>query len=222
MASPDVSAPAVPPEAATAALRRIPGLDVDAGLGRMLGHTEKYLDLLGRFAARQAGAAHAIRTALDAADAAHAQLAAHTLKGVAANLGASALAACCAALEAAQRSGCERAALEPALAALEAEHGQLIAGLAAALHEPAPAPGPATVPLDPCERRAAHEAGRQLLRLLQEDDAAAGSWLAAQSALLAPWLGARYRTVRAAVEEFDYATAEAELAAWLESPAMPP
>ncbi|WP_130471864.1 MHYT domain-containing protein [Candidatus Magnetaquicoccus inordinatus] len=66
----------------------IDGLDSQAGLQRMNGNRAAYLSLLAKFRANQAGAAVAIREALQRGQRQEADRMLHTLKGVAASVGA--------------------------------------------------------------------------------------------------------------------------------------
>ena len=85
--------PPCPAPTADDALRHIPGLDVNAGLRRVLDKRPAYEGLLRKFVAGQAHAVQATRTALAAGQHDEAQRAMHTLKGTAGNIGATALAA---------------------------------------------------------------------------------------------------------------------------------
>ena len=85
--------PPCPAPTADDALRHIPGLDVTAGLRRVLDKRPAYEGLLRKFVAGQAHAVQATRTALAAGQHDEAQRAMHTLKGTAGNIGATALAA---------------------------------------------------------------------------------------------------------------------------------
>ena len=69
-------------------LETVPGLDHQAGLSRVNGKRSFYLTLLNKFATSQSGAADHIRDALGQGDWVTAERVAHTLKGVAATLGA--------------------------------------------------------------------------------------------------------------------------------------
>jgi HPt (histidine-containing phosphotransfer) domain-containing protein len=69
------------------ALPPIAGVNIADGLNRVAGNRRLYRDLLSQFAARQAGAATEIAAALDANDHQTAERTAHTVKGVAGNLG---------------------------------------------------------------------------------------------------------------------------------------
>ena len=75
--------PPCPAPTADDALRHIPGLDVNAGLRRVLDKRPAYEGLLRKFVAGQAHAVQATRTALAAGQHDEAQRAMHTLKGTA-------------------------------------------------------------------------------------------------------------------------------------------
>ncbi len=79
-------------EAPVSSLTDIPGLNVQAGLARLGGRQQSYLALLSRFRANQGGAVDAIRIAIRNGDGETAHRLAHTLKGVAATIGAETLA----------------------------------------------------------------------------------------------------------------------------------
>jgi two-component system sensor histidine kinase/response regulator len=66
----------------------IPGINVADGLARVAGHSKLYGDLLRRFIATQGGAALSIEEALGSGDTELAHRLAHTLRGVAGNIGA--------------------------------------------------------------------------------------------------------------------------------------
>ena len=80
-------------------LPTIAGIDVAGGLKRVAGNQRLYLSLLKSFAEQQAGAAQAIRDALATRNVDIAKREAHTVKGVAANLGITALQAVASNLE---------------------------------------------------------------------------------------------------------------------------
>ena len=81
------------PDAGTLAfLSTLPGIDVVRGLAALRGNAEKYLRLLVRFAEAHAADMVMAKECLEAGDVRAALRAAHTLKGVAANLGALSLA----------------------------------------------------------------------------------------------------------------------------------
>jgi len=65
----------------------IEGVDVAGGLERVAGNKRLYVDLLGQFVARQGGAGAQIAAALENGDRRLAERLAHSVKGVAGNLG---------------------------------------------------------------------------------------------------------------------------------------
>ena len=84
---------------------KIAGIDTNLGLKRIGGKRERYESLLRKFAERQAGAAEAIRGALSVGDKSTAEREAHSLKGAAGTLGATALAEHAAKVETAIKTG---------------------------------------------------------------------------------------------------------------------
>ena len=146
--------PAAPPaEGARTALAAglavpayIPGVDLKTTLPRFGGNFASFAALFKRFESSQGGAVADIRALLDAGDRAGAGQAAHRLRGVAANLGATDVAGQALELEQALRSE-DEAALALRLARLEAA---LSIVLEAARDLPAPeaTPAPAPAPED--------------------------------------------------------------------------
>ena len=84
---------------------KIAGIDTSLGLKQVGGKRERYESLLRKFAIRQAEAVTAIRTALAVGDAATAAREAHSLKGVAATLGALSLSEAASNAETALKAG---------------------------------------------------------------------------------------------------------------------
>jgi two-component system, sensor histidine kinase and response regulator len=84
---------------------KVAGIDTNLGLKSTGGKRERYESLLHKFAARQAGAAEAIRAALAVGDASTAEREAHSLKGAASALGVTALAEHAAKVEVAIKTG---------------------------------------------------------------------------------------------------------------------
>ncbi|QIK38132.1 response regulator [Caldichromatium japonicum] len=90
-----------------ARLRSVPGLDCAQGLSAVAGQAGRYLELLQRFAQTHLQDLQRIRTALETGDHEGIKALVHTLKGVAANLGATAVAEAAAAVNALLRSAPE-------------------------------------------------------------------------------------------------------------------
>jgi two-component system, sensor histidine kinase and response regulator len=84
---------------------KIVGIDTNLGLKRIGGKRERYESLLRKFAGQQAGVAEAIRDALSVGDTSTAEREAHSLKGAASTLGATALAEHAAKVEIAINTG---------------------------------------------------------------------------------------------------------------------
>jgi CheY-like chemotaxis protein len=86
-------------------LPEIAGINLADGLKRVAGNRRLYRDLLGQFAAKQGNAAAQISTALESGDHALAELLAHTVKGVAGNIGITEVQSVAQKLEKALRDG---------------------------------------------------------------------------------------------------------------------
>jgi len=92
-------------EADGVALPEIAGIKVADGLNRVAGNRRLYRDLLGQFASKQGDAAGQVTTALEGGDVKLAERIAHTVKGVAGNLGITEVQAVTQRLEKALRDG---------------------------------------------------------------------------------------------------------------------
>jgi two-component system, sensor histidine kinase and response regulator len=162
----------------------IGGLDTKDGLARLGGNRKLYGKLLRQFAEQQGPAVGQISAALAAGDAALAERIAHTLKGVAGNLGAKAVQAAAGALEKLIRAKAAQAEVEAANQQVAATLDPLVAQLKAALGASAPdssTPTERPAPVDPTQSR---EAARRLVILLSECDPAAADFVEANRAAL--------------------------------------
>jgi len=103
------------------------GIDVADGLARMGGNSDGYRRILRQFAGSQARAPDQVRAALESGDRSLAERVAHTLKGVAGNIGAGEVRVAAAKLEGAIRAGDEDATalIEPTAAALAVVLGSI-------------------------------------------------------------------------------------------------
>ena len=108
----------------------LPGIDLHAGLATCMGKTDLYLRLLGKFNASQQGFDGQFRSARTQADPAAPARLAHTLRGTAGNIGATALAQAAGALEQACLQATSEPDLAERLAAVEQHLTPLLAGLA--------------------------------------------------------------------------------------------
>ena len=162
-------APARAPGAASVDLPPVDGLDAADGLRRLGGNNKLYVKLLCQFAREQEGAVGQIRAALAAGDAECATRLAHTLKGVAGNLGAGPVQAAAAAVEKRLRDGDAAKTIDTALEQLAEILDPFLARLRGALSKDASADA-AVAAIIPAETRAI---AAQLTKLFAEFDASA-------------------------------------------------
>jgi signal transduction histidine kinase/DNA-binding response OmpR family regulator/HPt (histidine-containing phosphotransfer) domain-containing protein len=202
-------------------LGRIEGLDTQAGLGRLLGRPALYLEVLQRFAIDQAGTPAALDRALAQGDAATAVRLTHTLKGLAATIGANALAGQAEALERVAgeppaqwqpRLQVLREGLEALLTELQSRLAPEAAG-AGGVPEAALSQGTTealTASLDASSEQIAALLDR-LEALLAGDDPAAVDCLRDGAPLLTQGLGPALASIAAQVRAFDFPPALAGL-----------
>ena len=180
----------------------IEGLDTQLGLRRVMGKPALYLGMLRKFVAGQSEGLLPIARALDAGDLATAERLAHTLKGIAGNIGATALQAEMASVETALR---ERQAVAAARVLME-KPAALLAELLAQLRAKLPAQeqdaGQANV-----DFTVLPALYLKLHALLADDDSEAADVLAANTPLLRSAMGDAYRALEAAIGDFDFETA---------------
>jgi two-component system sensor histidine kinase/response regulator len=190
----------------------IAGLDTQLGLRRVMGKQSLYLSMLHKFAAAQADVPRQIRTALAEDENTLAIRLAHTLRGLAGNIGASTLqeAATRVELHLAARAASDLApddeATEPLLAKLALELDAIVVPLKAALAA-ADAVAATTV--------AAVDSGPLLQRLralLADSDPDAADYFSEHKQALRVPLGPAHRQVEEAVASYDFEGALAALA----------
>jgi HPt (histidine-containing phosphotransfer) domain-containing protein len=189
---------------------------VKDGLARVAGNRKLYLKILRQFVDQQGDAVRQIAAALAAGDAALAERLAHTLKGVAGNIGAGAVQAAAAPLERLLRDRAPAAeiaaATAPVASALDALLTQLRAALGAA---DAASPPPAAPPADPAKSRAA---AAELARLLSDLDPGAEDFVEANEAVLRALLpGASWPEFVRLVRGYDFSGAQEKLESALRS-----
>ncbi|QJT12558.1 response regulator [Aeromonas sp. 2692-1] len=181
------------------------GLNAETALQRLMHNWEWYRDLLQRFARQGSQPMETLLAALQANDREEAHRQAHTLKGIAATLGAGSLQEVSARLESALARGDDAASLLP-LAELGLQQQQeLAAGLLTLLPAPA-APGlPEATPAELAPLL------HQLTGLLLEDDAEAFILFQRNQARLTPLLGEAAPAMHDAMTRFRFADALAHL-----------
>ncbi|MBS1227628.1 MAG: putative hybrid sensor and regulator [Proteobacteria bacterium] len=191
-------------------LAPIAGVDLALGLKRALGKPALYRAQLRKFVAGQAGAPEQIAAALATDDWKGAERLAHTLKGTAATIGASAVAEFAARLEAAIGSRAPRAVLDARLGDLAKPLSALIDALRGAL--PAEPGAAAAVAVDPAQLKAFAD---QLAARLADNDSEACDLFDQHAALFRAAFGERYRPIEEGMRKFDFEQALAALQAAL-------
>ncbi len=149
----------------------IPGIDTKSALRRTGGNRKRYEALLRKFAEPSGGGVAEIRTALAAGDMATAARAAHSLKGAAANLGASGVAEVAAKAEAAVTAG---NGAEEILKALETALETAVAAIRSALPNEQTVVVAGEAPADPATVK---EPLTRLKKLLKNDDGEASDFI---------------------------------------------
>jgi two-component system, sensor histidine kinase and response regulator len=192
-------------------LPSVEGLDTNDGLTRVAGNRKLYLKLLRQFIEQQGPAVGQITAALAQGDAALAERLAHTLKGVAGNIGAKSIQTAAGVVEKLIRDRAAAAEAEPALHQVAAALDPLLARLRNSLPSPEPtAPLPtSTTPANPAQTRAAVA---QLTKLLSEFDPGAADFIEAHQAALRPLFpGGTWPQFEKLVQGYAFADAQAQL-----------
>nr|WP_288852090.1 response regulator [uncultured Acidovorax sp.] len=192
------------------ALRRIPGLDVTAGLRRVLDKRPAYEGLLRKFVAGQAQAVQATRAALAAGLHDEAQRAMHTLKGTAGTIGATALAALAQRAEEAIAQKASPELAEPLLEPVEAACQALVMALQQALPAEEVAGADAAPGLQ-IDASAARALVAQLDALLSDDDSDAIEIFRQSTPTLQALLGPAYGQMKRSLDSYDFVEALAIL-----------
>jgi two-component system sensor histidine kinase/response regulator len=196
--------PAAPAAGAAGAIPAVEGLDTAGGLKRVAGNQALYLSLLRQFAEKQADASARVAAALTRDDYGEVERIAHSVKGVAGNIGLGAVQSAAAALEGAARA--KKGVKAPATR-LEAELARAIA----ALREALPA-GSAAAASSPADAAQAVASAARLAALLAEGDGESPDYLAAQAgAIRGLFADAEYGAFERAVNDFDFEAALASL-----------
>ncbi|MGQ0618985.1 MAG: ATP-binding protein [Panacagrimonas sp.] len=196
--------PVIPKATVAGDLAAITGLDTLTGLRRAQNDLPRYRRLLARFAATEADAAQRMREAAAQADFVSARRHAHSLKGVAATLGAGAIADLSSTLEAAFRESRDDAASRERL---DVALTDLMTRL-----KPVLAQSPVPAPSKPADEGMLRSLFDTLARQLDEDDTAASETLEALDGLLAGGsAGVELDGLRRAVGQYDFEAAKRAL-----------
>jgi PAS domain S-box-containing protein len=173
---PVVSAP-IPPPTTDGDFPAIEGLNSTEGLVRVAGNRKLYKKLLRQFLDQQGPAVDQITEALGQGNQVLAERLAHTLKGVAGNIGAKSIQASAGALEKLIRNRANPAAVESSNNELAEVLNPLMAALRNSLNPPEPAPEAVSPPAAAVDPVAARAAAMQLTKLLFDFDPGAGQFV---------------------------------------------
>jgi HPt (histidine-containing phosphotransfer) domain-containing protein len=193
-------------------LDAVSGLDARAGLSRVGGNQKLYLKLLRQFVEQQSAVIAQIADAHAGGDNPLAERLAHTLKGVAGNIGATQVQFAAGALEKGIREGATEEDLDAARHRVAAVLDPLVAALRARLGAPAPErvaePG-ATPMANPAESR---DAAAKLNTLLADLDPAAADFIEANRVVLRPLFdGQAWPEFEKLVQGYAFTDAQAQL-----------
>ena len=210
---------AAPPEAGpNDILPSVAGLDTKDGLSRVAGNHKLYLKLLRQFVEQQERTPEEIATALTRGEGAVAERIAHTLKGVAGNIGVRAVHAAAGTLEKLIRERARAEEIESARQQVVTTLGPLVEGLKSALHPgaaPAAAQSSALPTATPAESR---QAAEQLAKLLSEFDPGAVDFIEANQGALRPLFdGEAWPQFEKQVQGYSFAEAQSQLEQALKS-----
>ena len=206
----NAGAPAPPPKAAPeeVVLPDVAGIDVAGGLKRVAGNRKLYRSLLEQFVNKQGDAAAQIAAALQGGDRELAGRLAHTVKGVAGNLGIGQVQGAAESVERAIRNG--DAQVSALLEKFEAVMTPMVQAIRRGLAETAPvAAVEATGPFDAKAAAAAMERIRELIAA--NDGGAVEALSALESALAGTVEKTKLEALRDALDNFDFDAAGARL-----------
>jgi two-component system sensor histidine kinase/response regulator len=180
----------------------IAGLDVRLGLRHVSGRESLYLNLLSRFVSGQADAPARIASALAASNWKSAEIEAHTLKGVAAQIGATEIQTLAGQLEQAIHQQQPLGTLLELQTRIATTLPRLLDGIKQGL--PLAPSAPDGVPID---AEAQREICRELARQLSNDDFASGQFIEDNEAVLRSALGEHFPKIAASVKHYEFSAA---------------
>ena len=190
----------------------IEGLDTKDGLARVAGNQKLYMKLLRQFAEQQGPVVAQIADALSRGDAALAERLAHTLKGVAGNIGAKSVQFAAGDLEKLIRGQARPEELASASGKVSAVLDPLLTGLRAALNAGSSQSAPSVETMASVDPDRSREAAARLLKLLAEFDAAAADFLEANQTALRPlFAGESWTQFEKSVQNYSFAEAQSQL-----------
>jgi two-component system sensor histidine kinase/response regulator len=189
-------------EPITPGILSIAGIDTESGIKLTGDRRERYESLLREFVKQEAGAVDQMRSALAAGDSATAQRGAHSLKGAAGTLGATALSEAAAKAETAIKNG---RGIDKALRSLTVSLKAVVEAISAALPDEVSLE---TTNQDSIDPAVVVEPLTQLKRLLENYDGAAAKFaVEARPSLSLVLTGAEMETLSSLVARYDFVAA---------------
>ena len=181
-------------------------INTNQGIRHVLGNREMYFSLLQKFSGKQADAALRIKAAIAANNLQEAELIAHTVRGLAGNIGAAEVQEAAAILERSVHEGQERTSLMAVLNTFSTSLARAVVAITEILsanNVPAQAAtdGQATTEADPAVISAVCS---KLKALLKEGDTAAIDFLANNRAILEIAAKERFSGLQKKVDELDF------------------
>jgi CheY-like chemotaxis protein len=190
----------------------ITGLDALDGLVRVAGNRKLYLKLLRQFAEQQGSAVDQIAVAMAGGDAPLAERLAHTIKGVAGNIGAKQVQSAAGVLEKLLRARAAAAEVDAARAQLAAALDPLVRELRGALDAIVPETSRPVVAGPAASAAQSRDAAMQLKRLLSEFDPGATDFIEANAGSLRHlFTGDGWARFGKLVREYIFAEAQEQL-----------
>lgn len=181
----------------------IAGLDTKLALKGVMGKQSVYLEMLRRFLNNQSTAPAAIRQSLQAGDRMSAERLVHTAKEICGNIGASALQAEAAHIEALIREGAPTEVVMPRLDVLAQAHAALVTQLRSLFQSAADA-----TPSEALERNKIADVCNRLMQHLASDDSKAHRLIRQERSMLQTLLGTeRFTQFERAASQFDFEAA---------------
>jgi CheY-like chemotaxis protein len=196
----------------------IAGLDTNDGLTRVAGNRKLYLKLLRQFVEQQGPAVGEITAALAAGDVALAERLAHTLKGVAGNIGAKSVQSAAGALEKHIRAKAAAGEVDSVKQEVAAALAPLVAQMRSALNSAPPETPPQTQVVSVASPEQSREAAAALIKLLSECDPGAADFIEVNRAALQPLFSeGEWPQFDGFVQGYAFADAQAQLEQALKS-----
>ena len=202
------------PQTTDVEIPQLEGVDIEASLDRLQGNRALYLKLLNQFSGHYGDFDTQLDTALATGDSEPAIRLAHTIKGLAGNIGASEMAG---AAEKAERELLQGSCSEETLGALRVSVNNLLTQLRGSLIDL-----PRASDNSVFDKTKAGQLLLQLSSMLEEYDVSVGEFLGDHNASLnTPVLSGELKCLLKAVADYDYETAQntvSQMTAKLERP----